>query len=75
MKVLFILTENLFTIVEAQLGKAVNSYEFLFIVVIDISLSLGRRFIIGTDTSQLFTLYKKEGEYYEYIELQLMTYY
>lgn len=44
--VLFIFTENLFTIIEAQLSKAVGGHKSLFIAAIDMSLSLGRRLTI-----------------------------
>lgn len=42
----FIFAENLFTIIKAQLSKAAGGYESLFIAVIDMSLSLGRRLAI-----------------------------
>jgi len=47
--VLFILTDNLHTIVEAQLAKAVASYEFLFIAAVYLPPSLGGRFTIGQE--------------------------
>ena len=37
----FVFAEDPFTAVEAQLGKAVNSYELLFLAAIDMSLPLG----------------------------------
>ena len=48
--VLFVLADNPLTAVEAQLGKAIASYEFLFIAAIDIPLSLGGRFAVGKES-------------------------
>ena len=68
-KVLFILTEDPFAAVKAQLGEAAGSHEFIFIAAIDVSPSLGRWFTIGTDSGQPLTSCKKEEGYDEPIEV------
>lgn len=50
MLVLFVLADNPLTVFEAQLGKAVASHEFLFVVAIDVPLSFGGRFAIGKES-------------------------
>ncbi len=71
-KISFILVENSFTAVEAQLDKVASDHEFLSVAAIDVSLSLDRRFAIETNTDQLLALCKKKKEHHEHIELQLM---
>ena len=54
----FVFTEDPFTAVEAQLGEAAGSHEFLFVAAIDVSPSLGRWFAVGTDTGQPLAMQK-----------------
>ena len=56
MKVPFILAENPFTAVEAQLGKAAGGREFLFVAAVDVPPSLRRRFAIGTEIGSAASL-------------------
>jgi len=74
-KVSFILAENSFTAVKAQLNKAASDHKFLFVAAIDVSLSLSCWFAIKMNTGQLLALCKKKKEHYKHIELQLMACY
>lgn len=49
----FIFAEDPFAAVEAQLRKAVDGHEFLFVAAIDVSPSLGRWFAVGQIISRL----------------------
>lgn len=58
--VLFIFAEDLFAVVEAQLGKAVGGHDSLFIAAIEVSPSLGRWFTKWTDSGQPLASRQKE---------------
>jgi len=45
-----ILADNPLTTVEAQLGKAVASHEFLFVAAVYVPPSLGGRFAMGKES-------------------------